>query len=175
MAESFHVNGPAIVCVGTSGGVLKRLGVTVDGVRVSFERIQEDVQTDVSGPGPADVQTFMELAVVDFVLVSFDESVLNEYMSLTTNGVTYPPGTLPPSGMLLGASGNLKALAIAAPYGEAPYTFPHSSISPGRSGEVNLGTKRKGYRVSARCLPNIGSALTSAGAVCYHRNAFTVP
>jgi hypothetical protein len=182
--ESFHINGPAIICVatfgvgGSGGGTeLKRLGISANGVDVSFEEIQEDVQTDAGGNVPADIQFYGTVAVLDFTLVSYNDSILRAYLAKTVGSKTYAHGTNPPAGILLGGSGNLKKIAIVSPtlYGEAPYTFPFSAPSSGRSNSVNLGVKRKGHRLSVRCISGIGPAMTAENAVLYHRDTFTVP
>lgn len=172
--EAFHVNGPAIVCVALPGGTLARLGTTVDGVRVSFDEIQEDIQTDVGGPGPVEVQHYMTVANLDFTLVAYDDSVLQAWLAMVVGGVSYPHGTGVPSGTLVGASGNLRALGIWSAI-EAPYTFPYCRARPGQSHEVNLGAKRKGYRISARAIQNIGAGVTATGTQVYNRSAFALP
>lgn len=176
MTEGFHINGPAIVCLGVgASGALARCGVTVDGVRVAFEEIEEDVPTDASGPAPADVQHFGTVAILEYTLVAYDDAVLRAYLAIRSGQSSFPHGTLPPPGIMLGVTGNMPATAIHASGGDDPYVFPFTRVMPGRSHEVNLGTKRKGYKVTARAISGVGAGLTAQGTVLYHRTPFTLP
>lgn len=81
---SYHVHGPTALYVGESlpaaePGVLKGLGVTLEGVTVSFKVIETSISTDASGRGvPAEFALQGVTADLSFKLGAYDRVQLEE-------------------------------------------------------------------------------------------------
>lgn len=155
-----HVNGPARLYVNTQAATTfsaaHYLGLSnARGVRLRFQRNSVDVETDASGPTPADTQVFPEMAFISFLLVAWDEAVLQSLLSTKIGAGTWLEGQTVPPGALLGASGGFKALRIDSPYERKPYVFNYCQLFQDR--EVNLGTERSGYQITLRAQPGIGT------------------
>lgn len=132
-----------------------------DGVRISIEPNQQDVDTDASGPGPADVQEFPPTATIRFVLSAWATDILDFLMTTPIGSTDWLPGETLPPGLLLGQNGAMKSLRIESPYGEKPWVFPYCHLTGAR--EVNLGTARSGWNISLRAIVGVGSGYDPGG------------
>lgn len=170
-----QVNGPAIIRVSESQTTpTVRLGISDAGLTIVFNPSLVDYETDVSGPTPADVGIFPTVAMIRFTLVSWDEAQLVKAMAYKFNtgalaGKTYDHSETVPPGTLMGQSGGMKKFGIESPYIDKPYYFPfcHLAAEPH---EVNLGTKRKAWRMTWRAITGIGDLYTAEKLPLYQRN-----
>ena len=161
MGAPFHVNGAAAV---NYAGAL--LGYGLDGVEEEYAPAHHDVMFDVaggSGGKPGDVQFLNEDCTISIALTAINFAVLKQAILNSRAGGT--PGTMPASGILLGANGYLKPLTILSPLGGKPVTFPTTwLIAPTR---FPKGTVNSIIAVTFRAIPYSGGADSLSGAKLY--------
>lgn len=161
MGATFYVNGPAPLYY---AGAL--LGWGIDGIEIELTPKHHDVPYDVAGGTagtPGDVQIMSEEATISGTLSAFDWVTVNSAIRNSRGGVS--PGTMPPSGTLLGAGGFLKSLSIPSTLGSLPWNFRSAwLVAPTR---VPLGTVATFMSVVFRAIPYRGASDTLAGATLY--------
>lgn len=135
MAAKYHVNGPAIVYVGTGGeGDPERLGVTVSGVRINYKWFHRLGHSDVSGDQmPAFVQKMGAVAILSMKLTAIDADVLDKLRKL---GDAAAVGQLASTGLLLNTTGYTVSLWIDG-RGDRPHKFHHTMLWEGEEEQVS--------------------------------------
>lgn len=80
-------------------GALQDLGVSTDGISISFRKHNEDVYTDTFGPQvPIDVQVFLEDVYISCDLIDYNQSTMYTLMATTLGGTK---GVMPAAGTLM--------------------------------------------------------------------------
>lgn len=170
MATSIHVNGPAVISVGSggTGGGLSTLGIAENGVDIDIEFKEGDVHAD-SGGGlegvPVDVRDLGEIGYIKFKLTVYDQTVLDSLIIRTSAAA----GQEPSPGKLFGANSKFKRIVILSPDEGLPYRFFYCHIT-GRL-LLQRGTKETQPDVNLRALPGTGTTATMATLPLYDNTA----
>lgn len=173
MALTPHVNGPAIIYVGTgydarsgSGdtpGAMTNLGISVDGVELDWQYNYRPIQADTGGPDlPVTEQQFGMLCRISMDLVIYDEAVLAPLRQRPTAAAE---GVLEPMGRVM-LPANYARLFIDSPIDALVWNFPTTRPE---GGGVKIGTVKNVWRLQWMAFAYIGVALVSTGAVLYNR------
>lgn len=121
MASAVRVFGPAVLFSGAGSdgtgtaptGTLTALGVSEDGVRISFTEMTKGVITDVGGEAPVDYQRRGSQAIIRCKLVDYDVALLNAMRRPGGQALTSADdGIVPPVGRMIGSGGHSARLII---------------------------------------------------------------
>lgn len=157
----FHANGASGLYF---GGAL--VGYSIDGVDIELIPKHNDIMVDVFGGSrgvPGDIQFLCEEAIISTTLISWSWQVLKAAIQASRAGAA--AGTMPASGIMLGANGFLKRLSIPSPLDGVPWSFPAATlVSPNR---FNPATVANPIALTWRAIPYKKNADSSAGAVLY--------
>jgi hypothetical protein len=133
----YHINGPALVYVGTgSSGALELLGFTKDGVDVRVTEHSKTIQTDLFGGDegpPQDMQIFGQSAVLNIPLIASDRTVLTKVESRgdrTAAGQISTPGTVAGGGVAVGTAGNIYFACAFTSAADTPWKFAACYLKP---------------------------------------------
>ncbi len=156
--SGFHVNGTALVSVGTGTlGQLEVLGYTDNGARLREIENVSEIITDVFGPmTPHDFQNMGMVAQLSVPLIASDRTVLKKILG---KGDRTTAGEISTPGLVIGASGYNFRVAIASPADE-PWSFPYCILRPGFN--VVLATKANPFVVEFFCWPRATYTVTNA-------------
>jgi len=161
MGAPFFVNGAAGVYY--SGSLL---GYGLDGTEEELSPAHHDVMFDVAGGSagkPGDVQFLNEDAIISLSLTAIDFAVLR--LAIRNSRAGGAPGTMPASGVLLGAGGFLRPLKIASPLGGKPVIYDDTYlIAPTR---FPRGTVNSIIAVTFRAITYTGGEDTLEGSKLY--------
>lgn len=155
MPQQIQVAGLATIYV-SSGTGISALGITRDGVNITFNGFFLDVPTDASGGEagpPADKQFMGSTARIRCEFTKYDESVAAVVRSRSSSTLT--DGTFLSVGELMIQGGYTSRLVVNSP--TQPYNFPVVMFDEPQ--EINKGTKFSTYVVEATAYENSSGVL----------------
>lgn len=168
MAASIHVNGPALIRLGSqgTGGALSDVGYSDGGVDIAIEYNKEAVMADNAGTAiPADLQKMGKSASISFSLVVYDDAVFRA--SLVKDGAV--EGQNDVTGRLIFQNSEGFRLVIASPIDGVPWRFPYCSVDFCRSRQ---SSKYSIWNVGVSAIPYVANGASLSGTVLFdHTNA----
>lgn len=154
--DGFHVNGTALVYVGTVSSV-SLLGYTDGGVDLDHNFNLEEIYTDVFGPRtPHDMQDMGRTGILSIPLIASDRTLLSSAMHRGDMGAVGQLGT---PGLPLGTYGYSMAVRIASSF-DTGWSFLNCFLRP--TARTKLGVKANPFTLQFLCLP-VATAQTTSG------------